>query len=98
MVEYLCCPAPTTRPDIELNENTKRYRQVLKSIVYGEIGVVIGLTYLFGLFVGLCHLTHMWMDYLAYATMNQCSFMLLGFAACMELLLLFMNANDGGLL
>ena len=70
MVEYFCCPEPVTRPDIEFNECTGRYRAVLKLIVYGEIGVVIGLTYLFGSFVGLCHLTHMWLDYMCYATMH----------------------------
>jgi len=96
MVEYFCCPAPTARPEIELNETTKRYRVVLKMLVYGEIGAVIGQTYIFGIFTGAFHVIHMWIDYAAYAGMHPCSVVIMGFCAAMELLMMFMNANDGG--
>ena len=40
----------------------------------------------------------MWIDYAAYAGMHPCSVVIMGFCAAMELLMMFMNANDGGAL
>ena len=40
----------------------------------------------------------MWIDYLAYSSMHPCCVVIMGFCAAMELLMLFMNANDGGLM
>ncbi len=95
-MEYFCCPAPTVNPDLEMNELTKRYRSVLKTIAYGEIGAVLGWGYVFGFLTGLIHLVHMWICYTAYATMNPCVVLVCVFCSGMELIELFMNANDGG--
>ena len=95
MVEYCCCPSPQQNPDIVMNETTKRYRTVLKCLVYGEFGVMIAQTYIFGLFTGLLHVFHIWINYAAYATMNPCTVIVVGFCAGLELLILFMNANEG---
>ena len=95
MVDHCCCPRAQANPDIELNETTKRYRQVLKCLVYGEFGVLIGQAYIFGMFTGLIHLFHIWIDWAAYATMNPCIVVVVGFCAGLELLILFMNGNDG---
>ena len=78
-----------------MNERTIRYRKVLKLIVYGEIGAVISVLYLFGTLAGLYHLVHMWIDYIAYASCNYCSVLILAMVAAMELIMLFLNANDG---
>ena len=96
MVEYFCCPAPNPNPDMEMNETTSRYRQVLKAIVYGELGAVLGHMYLFGMLTGTFHLVHMWIDYSAYASASYCAVLIVGLCAAMELVMLFMNANDGG--
>ena len=95
-MDYFCCPSPTAHPEIELNETTKRYRLVLRTFVYGEIGAMIGHAYLFGLFTAVFHLVHVWIDYLAYSTVHPCTVVILGFGAAMVLLVLFMNASDGG--
>ena len=96
MVEYCCCPAANPSPDMEMNETVKRYRQVLKTFVYGELGSVIAHAYLFGLFTGFFHLIHMWIDWAAYASSNHCAALIVAFAAGLDLIMLFMNANDGG--
>ena len=96
MVDYFCCPSPNPRPEIELNDTTKRYRVVLKTLVYGEIGAVIGHAYLFGLFTAAFHLVHVWIDYMAFATVHPCCVVIMGFGAAMVLLVLFMDASDGG--
>jgi len=69
---------------------------VLKALVYGEIGAVIGYMYLFGTLTGIFHLVHMWIDYSAYASASYCAVLIVGLSAAMELVMLFMNANDGG--
>ena len=96
MVDYFCCPSPNPTPEIELNETTKRYRIVLRTLVYGEIGAMIGHAYLFGLLTAAFHLVHVWIDYMAYATVHPCTVVIMGFGAAMVLLVLFMDASDGG--
>ena len=63
---------------------------------YGEIGVAIGQAYLFGMIMGAFQLLVIWIDYSSYASMNYCTALLVVICASMELLMLFMNANDGG--
>ena len=97
MVEYFCCPAPTRRPDgMEINETTKLYRVVLKTLVYGEIGAVVGQAFIYGWIYGATALVNMWITYVAYATMHPCCVVIMGFCSAMELLISFMNACDNG--
>lgn len=94
MVEYVCCPAPTLNPEVELNDTTRKYRSVLKLLVYGEFGAMIGQAYIFGIVSGAMHLFHVWIGYAAFATMNPCNVCIVGFCAGLELMMSFMNAND----
>lgn len=97
MVEYFCCPAPNPRPDgMELNDTTKRYRTVLKTLVYGEIGQVIGQAFIYGFMQGGTQIVNMWITYVAFASMHPCVTVIMGFCSAMELLMHFMNASDGG--
>ena len=79
---------------MEMNERTLRYRGVLKFLVYGELGAVIAMMYLFGLYSGCFHLIHVWIDYLAYASASYCAVAIVCITAAMELLMLFMNGSD----
>ena len=69
---------------------------MLKTIAYGEIGAVIGWSYIFGVMTGVIHLIHMWIFYTAYASLNPCVVLVAAFCGGMEIIELFMNANDGG--
>ena len=96
MVDYFCCPAPVPHPDgMILNETTKRYRTVLYTLVYGELGVIIGQGFLFGPVTAILQLFNMWVTYIAYGSMHPCCIVIMGFVAAMECLMLFMNASDG---
>ena len=97
MVEYFCCPAPNPRPDgMEINDTTKRYRMVLKTLTYGEIGAIIGQAYVYGLMYGGSQIVNMWITYVAYASMHPCCVVIMGFCSAMECLMHFLNASDGG--
>ena len=91
----ICCPTPS-QSVIVPNEKTTRYRNVMYSFALGEVGVAIGQGYLFGLLMGVFHLVVIWIDYTNYATMNYCGSLIVAICAAMELMMLFMNANDGG--
>ena len=80
---------------MEMNETTIRFRKVLLLIVYGEVGAVICVTYLFGALAGIYHLVHMWIDYASYASCNYCAVLIMAIIAAMELIMLFLNASDG---
>ena len=54
--------------------------------------------YTLGFFTGLLHLITMWIDYLGYATMHYCQVMVITFCGGIEVLMLYMNANDNGAL
>lgn len=64
----------------------------------GEVGVAICRAYTLGFLTGLLHLISMWIDYLGYATMHYCQVMVISFCGGIEVLMLWMNANDGGIL
>lgn len=66
--------------------------------MYGEVGVAICRAYTLGFLTGLLHLITMWIDYLGYATMHYCQVMVISFCGAIEVMMLFMNANDGGIL
>jgi len=72
MVDYICCPKPLSDFELGLNETTRKYRQVLKVLTYGELGTVLGNGYLFGLYDGLIQFCAMYLDFAAYATMRPC--------------------------
>lgn len=64
--------------------------------MYGEIGAALCRAYTFGFLTGLLHLISMWIDYLGYATMHYCQVIVIGCCGAMEVLMLWMNINDGG--
>ena len=66
--------------------------------MYGEVGAAICRAYTLGFLTGLLHLITMWIDYLGYATMHYCQVMVIAFCGGVEVLMLWMNANDGGYL
>ena len=95
MVEYICCfPRPISAESLGLNDTTIKYRQVLKTIVYGELGAVCGRGYLFGLFDGLVQLCAMYVDYSAYATMRSCHTLLVGFLGAWEVLFYILDYTN----
>ena len=93
-MEYFCCPSPNQNPDLVMTDKIKRYRQALKTFVYGEFGALIGQAYLFGLVTGLFHLVHVWINYSAFASLNFCATFVVCICAMLELLLLFMNTSS----
>lgn len=93
MVE--CCPSPDN-PVIIPNQKTAPMRKALYAFMWGEVGAAICRGYTFGLVTGLLHLVTMWIDYLGYATMHYCQVLVIGFCGGIEVMMLFMNANDGG--
>ena len=99
MVEYFCCPTPNPRPDgMEINDTVRNYRTVLKTLVYGEIGSVIGQAFIYGMMYGGTQIVNMWITYVAYASMHPCCVVIMGFCSAMELMMAFMNASDGGVM
>ena len=64
--------------------------------MYGEIGMALCRAYTLGFFTGLLHLITMWIDYLGYATMHYCQVMVITFCGGIEVVMLYMNSNDGG--
>ena len=64
--------------------------------MYGEIGAALCRAYTLGFLTGVLHLISMWIDYLGYATMHYCQVMVIGFCGSVEVMMLWMNANDGG--
>ena len=64
--------------------------------MYGEVGAAICRAYTLGFLTGLLHLISLWIDYLGYATMHYCQVMVISFCGGLELLMLWMNAHDGG--
>ena len=94
-METICCPSPD-QPVIQPTEKTTRYRKALYAFMFGEIGGAIARAYIFGLLTGIFHLISIWIDYSAYATMHYCGTTIVCFCAVMEIMMLFMNANDGG--
>mmetsp|Transcript_20815 Transcript_20815/g.25456 ORF Transcript_20815/g.25456 Transcript_20815/m.25456 type:complete len:136 (+) Transcript_20815:121-528(+) len=66
--------------------------------MYGEVGVALCRAFTLGFFTGLLHLITMWIDYLGYATMHYCQVMVIAFCGGIEVLMLYMNANDNGVL
>ena len=92
-----CCPSPS-HPVIVPNRNTERQRQSLYALMYGEVGAALCRAYTLGMLTGLLHLISLWIDYLGYATMHYCQVMVIAFCGGIEVLMLWMNANDGGVL
>ena len=90
-----CCPSPSN-PVIEPNSKTQKERLTLYAIMYGEVGSALCRAYTLGFLTGLLHLISLWIDYLGYATMHYCQVMVIGFCGCIEVMMLFWNANDGG--
>ena len=76
------------------NERTTRYRKAMYALAWGELGVSIGQAYVFGLLMGMFHLIVIWINYTNYATMNYCGSLIVAICGAMELIMLFMNAND----
>ena len=64
--------------------------------MYGEIGAAICRAYTLGFLTGVLHLLTIWIDYLGYATMHYCQVMVIAFCGGIEMMMLWMNANDGG--
>ena len=96
MVDYICCiPRPLSAESLGLNDTTIKYRQVLKTIVYGELGAICGRGYLFGLFDSLVQLCAMYVDYSAYATMRSCHTMLVSFLGAWEVLFYILDYTNG---
>lgn len=93
MVE--CCPSPSN-PVIVPNQKTESQRKSLHAIMYGEIGAAICRAYTLGFLTGVLHLLTIWIDYLGYATMHYCQVMVIAFCGGIEMMMLWMNANDGG--
>lgn len=83
---------------MEMTDKIELFRKVLKSLVYGELGAMIGTTYLFGAVTGLFHLVHVWINYCAYASLHYCATSIVAFCAVMELMMLFMQASSGSYL
>jgi len=90
-----CCPSPNN-PVIIPNTSTAIQRKCLYAIMFGEVGAAICRAYTFGFLTGLLHLISIWIDYLGYATMHYCQVMVIAFCGAIELMMLWMNANDGG--
>lgn len=90
-----CCPSPNN-PVIEPNSKTVVQRKCLYALMYGEIGQALCRAYTLGFLTGVLHLISLWIDYLGYATMHYCQVMVIGFCGSIELMMLWMNANDGG--
>ena len=96
MVEYFCCPPVNASPDnLIMTQTIQRYRQVLKLFAYGEIGAIIGHIYLFGVVAGLFQSVHMWIDFMAYASLTFCATLSVVFISGLSCIMLFMNGNDG---
>ncbi len=66
------------------------------TLMCGEVGAAIGRAYTLSFLTGLLHLISMWIDYLGYATMHYCQVLVVGFCGAVEVMMLWMNANDGG--
>ena len=96
MVDYICYPKALSDLDLGLNETNCRYRKVLKILVYGELGTMLGNGLLFGLFEGLIQLCAMYIDYAAYANMKPCQVMLMGFIATWEIAFYILGATNSG--
>ena len=90
-----CCPSPNN-PVILPTLKTERQRKSLHALMYGEVGAAVCRAYTFGFLTGLLHLISMWIDYLGYATMHYCQVMVIAFCGGIEVMMLWMNANDGG--
>jgi len=90
-----CCPSPNN-PVIVPNMRTSNMRKAIYAIMYGEVGAAICRAYTFGFLTGVLHLISMWIDYLGYATMHYCQVMVIAFCGAIEVIMLWMNANDGG--
>ena len=89
MGNNLLCPPPSDPDGMTITEMVTRYRVVLKSIYYGEVGAIISYMYLFGLFGGLRYFLDLWVAYLAYAKLHYCNVLLVSMIAFLNLINLF---------
>lgn len=90
-----CCPSPDN-PVIIPNQKTVPMRKALYAFMCGEVGAAICRAYTLGVLTGLLHLITLWIDYLGYATMHFCQVLVMGFCGAIEIMTLWLNANDGG--
>ena len=95
MVEYLNCrESLRPHPGMIMTEKTELYRKVLRELIYGEIGAILAIIYLFGASLPTAfHLLQMWLNYASYTKVSHKAVILIGLLAFMELVMLFMHAN-----
>lgn len=66
--------------------------------MYGDVGMAICKAYTLSFYTGVLHLISLWIDYMGYATMHYCQVLFICFCGLFELIMLCMNARNGGIL
>ena len=69
---------------------------MLKCLIYGEIGTIIGNGFLFGVFDGLIQFCAMYINYAAFASMNPCQVLVVGFIGSWEVGISILEATGKG--
>ena len=89
------CPTPE-QPVIIPNPKILKQRDILWTIMVGEVGSAIARGYIFGFLSGVLHLVNLYIDYLGYATMHFCQVMFMALCGAMESMILLSKYKDGG--
>ena len=80
----MCCPEPKMAHILDQGLSGK-IRKYMKGIIVGEVIVCILHMMIFDILGGFTHSITVWIDFMAYSTMNWCQCIVLIIITCMDL-------------